>query len=92
VTREILRDVTFRHAPLEIRDALAMMQEIKGHKILDAIRGMKEADKKMLAGMLITIGNIGLEIEAIEEIDLNPVIISVTKPFVVDALIVLSSK
>lgn len=88
---EILRDVTFRHAPLETRDALAMMQEIKGHKILDAVRGMEAADKKILAGMLITIGNIGLDIEEIEEIDLNPVIISGTKPFVVDALIVLSS-
>lgn len=69
-----------------------MMQEIKGHKILDAIRGMEAVNKKMPADMLITIGNIGLEIEAIEEIDLNPVIISTTKPFVVDALIVLSSR
>jgi len=88
---EILRDVIFRHAPLEPRDALAMMQEIKGHKILDAVRGMEEADKEILADMLITIGDIGLDIEAIEEIDLNPVIISGTKPFVVDALIVLNS-
>jgi len=56
------------------------------------VHDSEELAQVTLAGMLITIGNIGLDIEAIEEIDLNPVIISGTKPFVVDALIVLSSK
>jgi acetyl-CoA synthetase (ADP-forming) len=86
---EILKDVSFRRAPLEKDDALAMMQEIKGYKILDAIRGMDAADKKILAAMLINVGRIGLEIEEVQEIDLNPVIISGTKPVVVDALMIL---
>jgi acetate---CoA ligase (ADP-forming) subunit beta len=86
---EILKDVSFRRAPLEKDDALAMMQEIKGHKILDAVRGIEAADKEILAAMLITIGRIGLEIEEVQEIDLNPVIISATKPVVVDALMIL---
>lgn len=87
---EILRDVTFRRAPLEVRDALAMMQEIKAHKILDAVRGLEAADKKKLADMLTSVGRIGLDMKAIQEIDINPVIISGTKPFVADALIVLN--
>lgn len=86
---EILHDVTFRRAPLEIRDAREMMQEIKGHKILDAVRGMEAADEKRLIDMLISIGRIGLDIPEISEIDLNPVILSGSKPVVVDALIVL---
>ena len=86
---EILRDISFRRAPLEIRDAHEMMQEIRGHKILDAVRGMEAADKKRLTDMLINIGRIGLEIPEISEIDLNPVILSGSKPVVVDALIVL---
>ena len=86
---EILRDISFRRAPLEIRDAHEMMQEIKGHKILDAVRGMEAADKKRLTEMLINIGRIGLEIPEVSEIDLNPVIISGSNPVVVDALIVL---
>ena len=86
---EILRDVSFRRAPLEKDDALSMMREIKGHKILDAVRGMAAVDEDILAQMLINVGNIGLEIEQVQEIDLNPVIISGTKPVVVDALIVL---
>ncbi len=89
---EILRDISFRRAPLEIRDAHEMMQEIKGHKILDAVRGMEAADKKRLTEMLINIGRIGLEIPEVSEIDLNPVIISGSNPVVVDALIVLEKK
>jgi acetate---CoA ligase (ADP-forming) subunit beta len=86
---EILRDISFRRAPLEVRDAHEMMQEIRGYKILDAVRGMEAADKERLTEMLINIGRIGLEIPEISEIDLNPVILSGTKPVVVDALIVL---
>ena len=86
---EILKDISFRRAPLEVRDAEEMMQEIRGHKILDAVRGMEAADKKLLAHMLINLGRIGLDYDSVMEIDLNPVILSGAKPVVVDALIVL---
>jgi acetyl-CoA synthetase (ADP-forming) len=87
---EILKDISFRVAPLEKRDALEMMQDIKGHKILEAVRGMEAADLDALAEILITVGRIGLENERIKEIDINPVIISGSRPMAVDALVVLS--
>jgi len=86
---EILRDISFRHAPLDVRDAQEMMQEIRGHKILDAVRGMEAADTKRLTGMLISIGRIGVEMPEVSEIDLNPVILSGSNPVVVDALVIL---
>jgi acyl-CoA synthetase (NDP forming) len=86
---EILRDISFRKAPLSKNDALKMMRDIKGHKILDAIRGMEVADVELLSHILINVGCIGLDIEQVQEIDLNPVILSRAKPVVVDALIVL---
>ena len=86
---EILRDVSFRRAPLELRDAREMMQDIKGHKILDAVRGMPAADTALLEQMLINVGQIGLDFDDIMEIDLNPVILSGPKPVVVDALMIL---
>ena len=88
---EILKDVSFRLAPLEERDALEMMGEIKAHKILDAVRGMEAADRGILTEMLITVGKIGLENDAVKEIDMNPVIISGTRPVAADALVVLQS-
>jgi acetyl-CoA synthetase (ADP-forming) len=86
---EVLKDVSFRLAPLKPRDALDMMREIKGHKILEAIRGMEAADTEMLAQTLIRLGDIGLENESVKEIDVNPLIIRSGKPVAVDALVVL---
>jgi acetyl-CoA synthetase (ADP-forming) len=89
---EVLKDTTFRVAPLEKQDAVEMMLEIKAYKILEAVRGMPAADKDMLADMLITVGRIGIENDMIKEIDINPVIIADGKPVAVDALVVLETK
>ena len=86
---EILKDISFRVAPLEKRDALEMMQDIKGHKILGAVRGMEAADLNIFSDILIKVGQIGLENENVKEIDINPVIISGNQPVAVDALVVL---
>ena len=86
---EILKDISFRIAPLEKRDALDMMRDIKGHKILDAVRGMEAADLDILADILIKVGRIGMENDRIKEIDINPVILSGSRPIAVDALVVL---
>ena len=88
---EILKDVSFRLAPLEKRDALEMMDEIKAHKILDAVRGMEPVDRELLSEILINVGRIGVENDAIKEIDINPVIIYGSRPVAVDALIVLQT-
>lgn len=85
---EILKDISFRKAPLEERDARDMMAEIKGCKILEAVRGMPAADTAALARMLMAVGRIGLELPAVAEIDLNPVILAGEQPVAVDALMV----
>lgn len=87
---EILKDISFRVAPIEKRDALEMMQEIKARKILEAVRGMPPADLDQLAEILIKVGEIGLAHDDIKEIDINPVILSGSQPVAVDALVVLN--
>ena len=86
---EVLNDTVFRVAPLEKDDALEMLLEIKGRKILEEVRGMERVDSNELARILISIGKIGLENDRIREIDINPVIISAGKPIAVDALVIL---
>lgn len=88
---EILKDVSFRVAPIEKRDALQMTQEIRGRKILESVRGLPPADMDMLCRILVKVGEIGLENEAVKEIDVNPLILSGSKPVAVDALVVLSA-
>ena len=88
---EILEDISFRVAPIQKADALDMMLELKGRKILQAVRGMPAADLDLLSEILITVGNIGLEHDRIKEIDINPVILAGSKPVAVDALVVLTT-
>jgi len=86
---EILEDVTFRVAPLSRWDAHDMMGDIKAKKILDAFRGKPAVDREKLADILIAVGGIGLEYDAVQEIDINPLKILNGQPVAVDALVVL---
>lgn len=86
---EILRDVVFRVAPLAQRDAFDMLSEIKGRRILDAVRGMPAADRDQLARILVSLGRIGLDHPQVKEIDVNPLILKAERPVAVDALVVL---
>ena len=86
---EILQDVAFRVAPLRKRDALDLMRAIRGHRILDAVRGMKAVDTDSLCHSLMAVGQVALDHPEIVEIDVNPLIVRGDKPVAVDALIVL---
>jgi acetyl-CoA synthetase (ADP-forming) len=86
---EILGDVVFRPAPLSERDAAAMIREIRGSKILGAVRGMAAVNQKSLAACLMAVGKIGLEREDIQAIDINPLIVRGDEPIAVDALVAL---
>ncbi|MGO9138626.1 MAG: acetate--CoA ligase family protein [Syntrophales bacterium] len=87
---EILSDVVFRLAPFGKQEAMNMLREIKGQKILDAVRGMEAVDSDLLAHILVSVGEIAVEYPDIREIDINPLVVSGRIPIAVDALMVLS--
>lgn len=86
---EVLKDVTFRVAPLTKEDALEMIDEIKTKKLLDEFRGSPAIDRDALAKALVGIGDLGVKYDAIAEIDINPLIICGDKPVAADALVIL---
>ncbi len=86
---EILKDVSFRIAPLERRDAVEMAGEIKSAAVLGSFRGMPPVDMDLLVSMLMNAGKLGLELDAVKEVDVNPLIVSGNRPVAVDALVVL---
>jgi acetyl-CoA synthetase (ADP-forming) len=85
---EVLEDIVFRVAPLSRNDALEMLSEIKGKKILEAIRGRPVADRGALADILLAMSRVGSEHSQIREIDINPIKFVNGKPIAVDALVV----
>jgi acetyltransferase len=72
---EALKDVTFRVAPFDRRDAEAMLGEIRAHALLDGIRGMKPADKAGLADALLRISQLVTDFPQIVELDINPLMV-----------------
>ncbi|OHD64791.1 MAG: carboxylate--amine ligase [Spirochaetes bacterium RBG_13_51_14] len=88
---EVIRDVSFRVAPLTELDAEEMIDEIRMKKLLDEFRGSPAVDRKQLVKALVGIGDLGYRHDEIAEIDINPVIISGNTPVVVDALVVLNN-
>ena len=89
VFTEVLKDVTFRVAPLEMYDALEMIDEIKASKLLDQFRGKPAVNGDVLARTLINLGKIGLEVDEVTEIDINPLIVYGDTPVAIDALVIL---
>jgi acetate---CoA ligase (ADP-forming) subunit beta len=90
VLTEIINDTVFRVAPLEMIDAQEMLDELRAKAILDPFRGQAAADREMICRSLIALGRLGVEQEAIAEIDINPMIIDPEgRVKAVDALVVL---
>ncbi len=89
---EALRDVSFRVAPLSEMDAREMIDEIRTKDILGEFRGSPAVDRDMLVKALVGVGNLGVEIDDIAEIDINPLIVTDNKPIAVDALVILREK
>ena len=92
VLTETLKDTVFRIAPLTMYDAKEMVSQIRANTILQPFRGEAAVDTDLLAKILIAVGEIGLQYEAIAEIDINPLKVRRDgKPVAVDALIVLTT-
>jgi succinyl-CoA synthetase beta subunit len=90
ILTEILKDNSFRLAPLTSRDARDMLMEIRAKKILDPFRGEAAVDLDVLSQILVALGEIGLRYEAVAEVDINPLKIRPDgAPVAVDALVVL---
>jgi len=86
---ELLEDVSFRIAPITEYDAKEMIREIKGFPILDGYRGKPKADLDAIVNTLLTISELVVKHEEINEMDLNPVFIYEKGLICVDARIIL---
>jgi len=87
---EVLRDVSFRLAPLTRGEALEMMRETRGFRLLEGFRESKPADLEALADVIMKVGRIITELPEITEIDINPLFVYDKGLVAVDARVILS--
>jgi hypothetical protein len=89
ILTEVLDDVSIRLAPLDATAAGAMLDDLRGARLLAGVRGRPAADRAAVIGMLVALGRLGVDRPDILEVDLNPVIAAPSGAVAVDALVVL---
>lgn len=72
---EVLKDVSFRLAPLSLDEAREMIEEVKGYPVLAGIRGSPPADIDATATLIQKVGQLAYEFPEIAELDINPVFV-----------------
>jgi len=72
---EILKDVTFRLAPLTDQEANDMISSIKTKKLLDGVRGEKASDIAKLSECIQRLSQLVSDFKEIKELDMNPVLV-----------------
>jgi len=72
---EVLKDVTFKLAPVTDTEADDMIYSIKMRKILEGVRGEKPSDKAKLSECIQRLSQLVTDFKEIKELDMNPVLV-----------------
>jgi len=91
---EVLRDVSFRIAPLTEMDALEMINSLRNSPLLKGVRGEKPVNIGFIIENLQRLSQLSIDFEDIKELDINPFIVT-EKPKqckIVDARIVIKTE
>ena len=73
---EVMKDVTFRIAPITDVDAHEMVRSVKAYKLLEGARGTTPAQIDQIESTLLRLSQLVSDFAFIDELDINPLIIS----------------
>ncbi len=73
---EVMKDVTFRIAPLTDNDAMDMIKSVKAYKLLEGARGTTPAQINQIQETLLRLSQLVSDFKFIDELDINPLLIS----------------
>jgi acetate---CoA ligase (ADP-forming) subunit alpha len=71
---EVLHDTAMRLAPIDRREARAMLDELRGAALLHGARGTRPADLDAIADLLVKLSELAASRRDIAEMDLNPIV------------------
>ncbi len=89
---EVMKDVTFHLAPITADEAMQMLKGTRSYALLTGARGQDAVDLESIAIGLQRISQLVTDFPQIQELDINPFIVSKVggEPFVADARMTLS--
>lgn len=73
---EVMKDVTFRLAPLTPNDAREMISEIRSYPLLKGVRGEEPADMEAIVDALLRLSQLVTDFPEIAEMDINPLMVA----------------
>jgi acyl-CoA synthetase (NDP forming) len=85
---EIYQDVAFRLVPVSRADAHDMIAQIRAQPLLDGARGRPVLDRGELAEILLRVSELVDAVPEIEELDLNPLVITPAGLVAIDARVI----
>ncbi len=71
---EVFQDVKFGVPPLGRQEARDMIRGIRGHKLLQGVRGEEAADEELLVDVLLRLTQLAQRHPSIRELDVNPLL------------------
>lgn len=87
---EVLKDVTFRLAPVDADEAASMLDSIRAAEILRGVRGAPAVDRGAVAEQIRRVSRLVTDFPEIAEVDLNPVIATPEGAIAADIRVILS--
>ena len=89
---EVMKDITFRLAPIGKKDALSMLNAIGGAELLNGVRGGKGINRAALADIIVNVSKLVNDFPEIQEVDLNPIFATDKGAKAVDVRIIVGEK
>lgn len=92
VLAEVIRDVSFRLAPVDRQEAARMLREGARERLLAGPRGLPPCDDAPLVAIVTALSGLACAEPRVVEVDLNPVIAAGASAVAVDALVIVGDE
>jgi acetyltransferase len=81
---EIMKDISFKLAPLSRRDAFEIVREIKSYMLLKGLKGEPPVNFAALEEVIVTMSQLALDLPEVLEAEFNPVLVNHERAMVAD--------
>lgn len=85
VAVELMKDVSYRLAPVTREEAFEMMGEVKGFPLLTGFRGGTVKDLGAIADVIMKVAEIIEKVDGLKELEINPLVVHERGAVAVDA-------
>jgi acetyltransferase len=87
---EIMKDISFKLAPLSKQDAFEIVREIKSYMLLKGLKGEKAVNLAALERIIMVMSRLALDLPEVLEAEFNPILVNSERAMVADVRMTLS--